>query len=665
MSAIAGICCLDGRPVDRADLERMVAILAHRGPDGAGVWSDGRIGLGHRMLWTTPESLHECLPLVHQAGDLVLTADARIDNRAELIATLGLTDRPPTEIADSQLILAAYGTWGERCAEKLLGDFAFAIWDGRKQVLFCARDYFGIKPFYYSSQPGRAFVFASEIKALLCVPWVPCRLNEVRVADYVTSLVEDEAVTFYQQVFRLPRAHSMTVGREELRLRAYWSLDPGREIRYRSDEAYAEAFRDIFTEAVRCRLRSAFPVGASLSGGLDSSAVVCVARRLFAGNGHRPLRTFSAIFDDVPECDERSFINTILAQGGVEPHYVHPDRLGALTEIERVLWHQDQPFYIRNLFLIEALYGAAQQQGVRVMLDGEDGDTVISHGEEYLAELARAGRWTMFAREAKGLGAHFQNYNVSPISLLRKYGFTYLTELARAGQWAAFASAAHEISRRFEIPRWQLCLHQGLKPLAPKLVQRAWWALRGQKRAQGSRNALINASFAERVGIAERARVHRTSASARTLREGHWLDLTGGITSCIQEENDKTAAAFAIESRHPFWDRRLVEFCLALPPEQKLHQGWPRWILRRAMTHILPDEIQWRVGKSRLDPNFTRSLLVFERERLEEVLVKNPKVIEKYVDTSALREAYRRGDANTIWPAVILALWLHRTGLTS
>ena len=136
MSGIAGIFFLDTQPVDRSVLERMVESLAHRGPDGAGVWSEGPVGLGHRMLWPTPESLHEKLPLVSKSGDLVLTADARLDNRDELVRALGITGRPREEIGDGELILGAYEKWGERCPERLLGDFPFAIWDRRRQALF-------------------------------------------------------------------------------------------------------------------------------------------------------------------------------------------------------------------------------------------------------------------------------------------------------------------------------------------------------------------------------------------------------------------------------------------------------------------------------------------------------------------------------------------------
>src|SRR5262245_20600165 len=166
----------------------MVASVAHRGPDASGSWCQGAVGLGHRMLWTTPESLSEKLPLANQAGDLAITADARIDNRDELTAALGLP--PHSGVTDSMLILLAYEHWGEHCPEKLLGDFAFAIWDGRKRVLFCARDHFGVKPFYYCHS-GRLFAFASEIKALLSLPEVPRRLNEVRVADYLVPIFDD------------------------------------------------------------------------------------------------------------------------------------------------------------------------------------------------------------------------------------------------------------------------------------------------------------------------------------------------------------------------------------------------------------------------------------------------------------------------------------------
>jgi len=230
LSAIAGIYYRDGRPVMHSNLEQMLANLAHRGPDGAGLWSEANVGLGHRMLWTTPESLHERLPLYTQAGDLAITADARLDNRDELLTSLRLTDRPAGEISDSALILAAYQEWGDACPQKLLGDFAFAIWDGRKQHLFCARDHFGVKSFFYYAS-DTLMVFANEIKALLTLSDVPRRLNETRIADYLTGIFEDQTATFYQGILRLPAAHTLTIDAHSMRLKRYWVLDPTYELR--------------------------------------------------------------------------------------------------------------------------------------------------------------------------------------------------------------------------------------------------------------------------------------------------------------------------------------------------------------------------------------------------------------------------------------------------
>src|SRR5262249_21169187 len=180
MSGIFGIHFLNGAPVSDPQLKRMSGLLAHRGPDGEGRWCDHSVGLGHRMLCTTPEAITEQVPLVDRAGSLVITADARLDNRVELISALGVS----ANSSDGELILAAYRKWGEACPEHLLGDFAFAIWDARDQSLFCARDHFGVRPFYYYLSQS-IFVFATEIKALFSMPEVQRKLNEVRLGDHL------------------------------------------------------------------------------------------------------------------------------------------------------------------------------------------------------------------------------------------------------------------------------------------------------------------------------------------------------------------------------------------------------------------------------------------------------------------------------------------------
>ncbi len=671
MSGIAGIYYLDGRTVNREELGRMVDILAHRGPDNSDIWSEESVGLGHRMLWTTPESLLEKLPLVDQTGDLVITADARIDNREELIAALELTDRPVEKITDSQLILFAYEKWGESCVGHLLGDFAFAIWDQRQQILFCARDHFGVKPFYYYYKAGQTFIFASEIKALVCLPEVPKRLNEVRIADYLALMMEDKSITSYQGILRLPPAQTLTVsyGRG-IRLRSYWSLNPSYELRLNSNQEYADAFKEIFTEAVRCRVRSAFPVGSHLSGGLDSSSVTCIARELLPQKAGSGLHTFSNVFDDVPECDERPFINAILAQGGLIPHYVHADQFGPLSDWKHFFQYEDEALIGPSAFLPWGLNRATQQQGVRICLDGFDGDTTVSHGAVYFTELARKGQWVTFATEANATSKHF---DTSPLGILSHYGLMYLEELARQWRWVAFARAANEINQHFKVSRQTLFLHHGLKALAPQSVRQVWRSLRGGNNVN-SVPSLINPSFAHQIGLNDRIQTFDLPQSPpSTVREDQWRTLTSGLFALTLELVDRSAAAFSIESRHPFMDKRLIEFCLALPPEQKLDQGWSRIVMRRAMDGVLPKEVQWRGGKTDMTPNFLHGLLSLNRELLDQVVLGDSGSIKAYVDLNALHSSHNRlvsggkvkdEDIMAVWRAVTLALWLRYTGMT-
>ena len=633
MSAIAGINYLNQEPIEREKLARMLDILKHRGGDGENIWHEGSIGLGHQMLWTTPESLKEKLPAAQ--GKLAITADARLDNRAELIPALGLADYPTDKITDSDLILAAYEKWGELCPEHLLGDFAFAIWDGRNHSLFCARDYFGVKPFYYYHHPGKLFTFASEIKALLCLEEVPCRLNEVRIGDYLEVMLEDKAITFYQDILRLPPAHSLTVSLTGIKLREYWSLDPKYELKLNSEQEYAEAYLEVFTKAVRCRLRSAFPIGSALSGGLDSSSIVCIAREHLP----QPLKTFSGIFESVPESDERSFINAVVEQGGVDPHYVNVDRVSPLVDIEKVLWHQDEPFFAPNLFMHWEMFKYAKQQGVRIFLDGFVGDSTVFHGSEYLLDLARSFQWITLAKQVKEFAnIHRKDHNFSTWELMRFY-------------------------------IWQ----HAFKSRIPKSFRNGWYRLRRRNSPELNQlnfSSYINPHFGERIALANRIRKFQSENSVFSAREYHHQYITTGEIPFALEVANKAASAFALESRFPFTDRRLTEFCLAVPPNQKLHNGLTRVIVRRALINYLPEKVCWRSDKGNLSYNLARGLLNFEKERLEEIMLHNPEIIAKYTDISFLSQAYQRyiddnsiNNVSPIWLAVTLGIWLRYANL--
>ncbi|HEX5417401.1 MAG TPA: lasso peptide isopeptide bond-forming cyclase [Chloroflexota bacterium] len=646
MGAVAGIFFFDRRTVARAELEAMRDRLAHRGPDGSGTWLAGSVGLAHLMLWTTPESLQEQLPLASADGSLVITADARVDNRDELIALLGLTDRPPRDIPDSQLILEAYRAWGERCPEKLLGDFAFVIWDARKQALFCARDHFGVRPLYYYAS-DRAFVFATEIKALFCLPEIPRRLNEVRIADYLVPQQYDNQSTLYQGILRLPPAHRLIVSRDRIALAPYWTLDPDREIRLKSDDEYAEGLREIFEETVRCRLRTAFPIGSMLSGGLDSSSITCMARILqtngdcadrYSGPANADRwRTFSTIHSAVPESDEMPYIRTVLARGGFEPYFLDADQIGPLHDVDTVMWHQDEAIPAGQLYCTWSHYRVARERGVRVILDGFDGDTAISHGLGYFRELALAGRWLSLSLEVAPFAAKIGEPWADVLrSWYWTYGFAPLIQRHRILRGARRGMGlVWRHDQKDNRPRW---------------------------------DNVIRTDFKIRTGLDERRRQVLGTPPA-TEHAAHYRLLTHGGEPYALELLSRAGGAFSVEPRFPFRDKRLVEYCVALPARQKIRRGWTRMVMRRAMRGILPGEIQWRNGKTDLHPSFERGLRTFERERFEDVIFKDPTTIEPYIDVAALRDTYEKvmshrataDDVNTVWRVVYLALWLRRT----
>ncbi len=652
MSGITGLLRLDGPPADSCALARAVESLRHRGPDGSGEWTSGPVALGHLLFHTTPESLREALPL--EDGPLAITADARIDNREELMDRLHL-DRETSALTDPELILAAYAAWGERCVESLVGDFAFAIWDGREEKLFCARDHFGVRPLYYHHAPGALFAFGSEIKAVLAGSGIPKRVNEIRLADFLAGLREDAESTIYEGVQGLPNAHVLVVGRSGLRMWKYYTLAPAADLGPLTDEEYAERFRGLFTEAVRCRTRSAFPIGAQLSGGLDSSSVACVARDVLQEERRGPVHTFSLLFDAVSESDERAYINAVLAQGGFEPHVVMGDDLSPLGNLDEVYDTLDEGLIGGTQHLVWALLKASREAGVRVVLDGIDGDNVVGHGQLRLKELAVAGDWATFAQEVKTLRQRyraadhrqeFENDLSSPRALFSVHGLPHLDALAERGSWWEFATAVLAAGRHFAIKRRALLKRVWRSLIVPYPVLRSVRAWKARRRAQPRvLPGLIAPQFAERLNVRERFERFPPLEERMRLdrvRDTQLQVLDAARMAAGLEIYDHCGAALGLDIRHPFFDKRLVEFCLALPARQSLQNGWTRSILRRALAHTLPEAVAWRVGKGWMVPAFRRGLFELDAERLK-THVTSLGWLAEYVDPAHLREMYEQG----------------------
>lgn len=666
MSAIAGVVYRDGRPVNGDDIDRMVKTLSHRGPDGQRSWHEGFIGLGHCLLHTTPESLLDQQPLKSPEGDLCMVADARIDNRDELVKALEMKGRAAATITDAELILAAYRKWGSATPAKLIGDFAFAIWDEQQHTLFCARDPMGVKPFYYHLS-DRVFAFGSEMKALLCLNDVPRTLNERTILQYLVGYRDDKEHTFYDGIMRLPPAHALTVSREGVRPWQYWRLAPERELRLANDEAYAEGFQEVFTEAVQCRLRSAFPVGVRLSGGLDSSSIACVARQLRAAQYGEPIKVFSGIFSGLPpklrtKVDEREYMEAVVAQGGFEPHYTRADLLSPLAGLEEILRLQDEPFFVQGHFLVRAILKKAQELGVRAMLDGYEGDLAVSHGDLYLTELAVAARWEEFATMTHKFSSNWETMNrrYPPGLVFWRYGFKPLTRHFTAGRWVTFTRQLNDVTTYLGISRKQV-LRRSISGMVPQAVRRVWRNRHADEPDKGS--SLINPQFLKRIGAPE-----ELPFDVSTQREGHIKILESGMLTHALEGVNKLSLAFGVEPRHPFYDRRVLEYCVALPPEQIFFDGWPRGIMRRAMEGILPPKIQWRLSKADHGVNFAYNLIRHEQPRLDKLLSEELDVVRPYINVAAVRKAYREYvsqptmvRARPLLQVMVLAIWLQRT----
>lgn len=617
MSGIAGILRLDGRPVDPVEPDRMLDAIAHRGGDARSTWSDGPVGLGAVVRWSVPGAERESMPLVQ--GDLALVADARIDNRAELHDLLGVDP----ELPDGQLILAAFRRWGDQCAKQLVGDFAFAIWDGSNGSLFCARDHMGVRPFVYH-RAARTFAFASEPRALLALPEVPRRPSELMVAYSLVDVLEDRTLTFFDGVDRLPPANAMTLGRKDRLPRPYWHPRRDVELRLSSDGEYEERFREAFREAVRCRLRSRGPVGSELSGGLDSSSVTCMAGDLL---GDQTLTTVTAAFTG-PRADESSYRRAVLDSGSFRPIQLDEYELAPSGAAARSVQLQGEPFGSIGVLMELALYQLAARSGVRVLLDGFDGDTVVSHGLGGLSELLRRGGIGMLNREVRA------------------------------------------VSRRLGSTPWSVWRSQVLEPVAPEIVRRAYRRVRGGG-GNDLEDSLVNRRLAADLGLEHqvRALADPNRRSPRDAREEHARDLESGLNAVALEIRDRAAAAAGLDLRHPFFDLRLVELCLSLPSDQKLRDGWARSILRRSMAGLLPENVRSRTDKAGVSPVFVRSLVASEEQALRELIRSGGGAAGRFLEPGALERASRSfGRVDTalgLWHALCIALWMGDEGVWS
>jgi asparagine synthase (glutamine-hydrolysing) len=567
MCAIAGLLQPPDEAVDGRLLAAMMQAQVHRGPDGEGYvllssqspdkahvagrtlrdlsYPQGRysIGLAHRRLAVIDVSDAGHQPMASADRRDWITYNGEIYNFVEVREELCRLGHEFRSASDTEVLLAAYRQWGLGCLDKLNGMFAFALWDGVGRRLVCARDRLGEKPFYYSWERGR-LAFASELKGLL--PALTARTVNQRLAyAYLDGgRLDFSRDTFLEQVQQLEPAHYLILDNGQLAQGRYWQLAGKRTERSAGGEAMREQFRELLTDAVRLRLRSDVAVGSCLSGGLDSSAVVCLKQEIL---GRPKQKTFSACFAE-GRFDERRFIEEVVRARGLDTHYTIPDPKELSVVLDRLVWQQDEPFGSTSIFAQWTVMRLVSESGVKVVLDGQGADELLGgyHGffGAFFADLLRAGRWAQALR-----------------------------------QWLAY--------RR---------LHGRLPPQALANFGRALLPASSVQRMRDlvARNHLwMNGDFARRWRCPEPPDI---AASSAVTALQHRLLTRHGLRALLRAE-DRNSMAFGVEARLPFLDHRLVEWAYGLDKAWMLRDGWTKILLRESLGGILPPVIQWRSDK--------------------------------------------------------------------
>jgi len=558
MCGIAGIVSFH-KKLETRSVKNMTDTLSHRGPDGEGIWMNdsAQVCLGHRRLTIIDLTDSGNQPMQYADGRYTITYNGEIYNYIELKEELQKKGYRFNSTSDTEVLLALYDLKKEKCLEDLDGMFAFAIWDGKEQKLFCARDRFGEKPFYYHINENY-FAFASEMKALFTLG-MPRVQERKKIYNYLLyTMLEDSAdkgSTFYENIRQLEPSHYLSITPDKkLSTRQYWDINFSGQKEIPERDA-VEKFRELFTTSVSRRLRSDVPVGSSLSGGLDSSSIVMLIDRMKRDG--RVQKTFSARFENFVR-DEGKFMQMVIDKTNVEPHFVFPTVESAIKNMQTVSYHQEEPFGSTSIMAQFEVMKLAKENNIKVLLDGQGADEMLAgytfYWFTYFNQVYRKNR-SRYHSEKK---ARQQLYGEIPFR--NRLGF----------KWYAYHLSSYKFIADLK------------KKIIP--VNSPFFL--------GIHPDLVSSFHKEPNPIAKPA----------TLREHLYSSLmTRGLNELLRYA-DRNAMANSVEVRLPFLSHELVEFVFTLPDEMLLNNGWSKYILRKSMENILPSEIAWRKDKIGYEP---------------------------------------------------------------
>ena len=532
----------------------MTDSIAHRGPDGEGFWinKNNFVGFGHRRLSIIDLTNGGAQPM-HYLDRYTIIHNGEIYNYIELKEQLSKQGYIFQSQSDTEIILAAYDKYKEACVQHFDGMFAFAIWDEKEQTLFCARDRFGEKPFFYSFDETQ-FSFASEAKALWAIG-IEKKINYPLLLNYLvlgyTETAADNTITFFQNIFSLPAAHYLNFNYREFtfNISRYWDCDKETKINI-SEEDAIEKFTELFTASVKRRLRSDVTLGTSLSGGLDSSSIIASINKI---EGTNFLQTFSAVFPGF-EKDESKYIQSVTEKFNLKNYSVSPTADDLVKNLEKLCYHQEIPITSSSIFAQYKVFELAKQQNVKVLLDGQGADETLAGYNKYihwyLQELLKA-RNLKFSKEKRALKKNKISFTWNIKNYIAAWfpaQATYQLEKRETKKLLHFPDITNDFKNAY------LDKQSILKPIVFKL-----------------NDVLYFSTF--QSGLEELLRYA-----------------------------DRNSMAHSREVRLPFLNHELVQFIFSLPSHFKIHNGYTKWLLRKSMEKNLPASIVWRKEKTGFEP---------------------------------------------------------------
>lgn len=541
MCGISGIFNFNGAPVNEAELREMNRVIHHRGPDGDGVYIENNVGIGSTRLAIIDLREIANMPIYDTENRYVIVYNGEIFNYVELRNELLNKGYKFKTGSDTEVVLNAYKEWGEDCLHRLNGMWAFAIWDKQEKTLFCSRDRYGIKPLYFYKD-DKKLIFGSEIKQILSCG-VDKTVNDETVYDYlVFHFIDHTENTFFKNITKVQAGHKFTIKNNEFKLSRWYNLP---EVNYITDEKnmYGDLY-DLLYDSVRLRLRSDVEVGSCLSGGLDSSAIVCIMHEILHNEGKPEIqKTFTACYDD-PLIDERPYVEEVIKQTNSTKYYLFPDVQGFRNDIDKLTYHQDEPYTGATVFAQWSVFKKIHEAGIKVVLDGQGSDEIL------------LGYFSFFP-------FHLKRSMLNP--------FKFISEYVKGVNTS----------------------NLGYNKFTQNLIYFNTGSVRYRHVMKNS-SVFVKSDF---ITAHNRRDLFNQMIAASGLEQNRLSNLWNISLPSLLRYEDRNSMAFSVEARIPFLDHRLVEYIFSIPLDKLIHKGWTKYALRESLKGKIPEDIRMRKGK--------------------------------------------------------------------